>query len=115
MSLHEIVLGAVAAGLLAVIGTGTWWWLQGRWQASVEAPREPAGTWRILRTNEEVRAATERALGDERARVQQANERARRYECALETLAGHSAVSARPAAVTRLTTSLPDVPGPEAA
>ncbi len=63
MSLHEIVLGAVAAGLLAVIGTGTWWWLQGRWQASVEAPREPAGTWRILRTNEEVRAATERALG----------------------------------------------------
>ncbi|HET9092056.1 MAG TPA: hypothetical protein VFN50_06580 [Acidimicrobiales bacterium] len=113
MPFHEIVGGAVAAGLLAVVGT--WWWLRRRRRTGVEAPRELACTWRILRTDEEVRAATERALGYERARAQQVNERARRYELALEALAEDRAVSALATSVIRLTTSLPDFPGPDAA
>jgi len=51
-------------------------------------PVEPPSCWRILRTEEEIRVATEHALEQERASAQEAVERELRHERSLEGLAG---------------------------
>lgn len=108
----EAVVVAASAFAVSLLFGWQWWRRTHLSAQSGEMVVRSSSCWRILRNDDEVRQATERALNYERDRVREQTNRANRYQVALERLGPEGEVGG---SAVRLVPDPPGTPGPEAA
>ena len=108
----EAVVVAASAFVVSVFFGWQWWRRTHLHAHAGEAALRSSSCWRILRDDEEVRQATERALNYERERVREQTNRANRYQLELERLGPAGEVGG---STVRLMPDPSGAPGPEAA